>query len=599
LACRVPPDYEQFKRLIHGLDPHTGEQLTAKLIEDRIPGWDVTASATKGVTTALERGDARIRQALWEAGREGMADLEAMATTRVRKGGRQEDRHTGNLLWYAKEDAETRPAKEDRMPDWDRHIHFVVFNVTHDAAEDEWKAVKFRPIMDLRKWFSHRFYLRLSHKLSELGYDLETKYKAEGRGGKRYYSWDIKDIPASVVKKFSRRTEEVDAIEPEALADLQKKVEEENRKKGTNKPIPQQLSPVARDKLGATSRLHKRDDLTLDDYRAYWNSRITPEEGRQIAGTIQRAREGRNPKPANTAEKGVAYAIGHEFARNSVVTQKQLEITAMERCMGAALPEEIEPQLRKQNVLLIDGYATSEQVRAEEQRLVDFARRGRGRFRPLGDPDRPNARDWLNAGQRGAVKHEVGSRDRVTIVRGVSGAGKTSLMQEAVEGIEEGGKKVSRLFPHCWPIRMCFGAVSDADRSVVSASGKTINRAPIRVAANPNNNYPVGCDRPPAYATIRWLKAPSSGSGPRRLWTNRPTPSRPLRNHRDTLSSGPLWISPASSRLTSAGTASRCFWAKAASAESTWPATSSWHGPSPSRCRTPASCPRQAMPKPI
>jgi conjugative relaxase-like TrwC/TraI family protein len=55
------PDYEQFKRRIHGLDPHSGGQLTAKLIKGRIPGWDVTASVPKGVTTALERGDTRVQ----------------------------------------------------------------------------------------------------------------------------------------------------------------------------------------------------------------------------------------------------------------------------------------------------------------------------------------------------------------------------------------------------------------------------------------------------------------------------------------------------------------------------------------------------------
>src|SRR5436305_7255666 len=104
LGLSGPPDYEQFKRLIHGLDPHTGEQLTAKLIEDRIPGWDVTASLPKGVTTALERGDTRIRDVLWWAGRMAMADIEELATTRVRKGGRQEDRRTDNILYYAKED---------------------------------------------------------------------------------------------------------------------------------------------------------------------------------------------------------------------------------------------------------------------------------------------------------------------------------------------------------------------------------------------------------------------------------------------------------------------------------------------------------------
>ena len=51
------------------LIPHTGEQLTAKLIDDRIAAWDVTASVPKGVTIALERGDDRIHDAIWEAGR--------------------------------------------------------------------------------------------------------------------------------------------------------------------------------------------------------------------------------------------------------------------------------------------------------------------------------------------------------------------------------------------------------------------------------------------------------------------------------------------------------------------------------------------------
>src|SRR5690242_6993483 len=109
LGLSGAPDYEQFKRLIHGLDPHTGEQLTAKLIEDRIPGWDATACLPKGVTTALECGDDRIHDLLWWAGRMAIADLQKLATSRVRKGGRDEDRLTQNLLYYAKEDAETRP----------------------------------------------------------------------------------------------------------------------------------------------------------------------------------------------------------------------------------------------------------------------------------------------------------------------------------------------------------------------------------------------------------------------------------------------------------------------------------------------------------
>ncbi len=282
LGLSGPPDYEQFKRLIHGLDPHTGEQLTAKLVEHRIPAWDVNLHCSKGVTVALERGDTRIQGAFWEAVREAMADIETLATTRVRKGGKQEDRVTGNLVWYAVEHPETRPAKEDKMPDPHRHIHVVVFNLTYDKTEGEWKAVKFRPIMDLRKYFDRRFNQRFAHKLVELGYEVEAKWKADGKGGRKYEGWDIKGIPDSVVKKFSRRSAEVEKL----AADLG--IEDAR----------------AKDRLGATSRLHKRKGLTLEDYRKYWLGRLTPEEDRAGRGGDQGGARGREQPPDQHRRQG-------------------------------------------------------------------------------------------------------------------------------------------------------------------------------------------------------------------------------------------------------------------------------------------------------
>lgn len=445
LGLSGPPDYEQFKRLIHGLDPHSGKQLTAKLIEKRIPGWDVTASLPKGVTTALERGDERIRDVLWWAGRRALADLEAMATTRVRKGGRQEDRVTGNLLWYAKEDPETRPTKEDKMPDWDRHIHFVVFNLTYDAVEDQWKAVKFRPTMDRRKYFSHRFDLYLSRGLTGLGYEIETKFKADGKAGRKYHTWDIKGIPQSLLTKFSRRSLEVEKAAREAIAAMKKR----------DPGAPDELSPVARDKLGATSRLHKRDDLTLEDYRAYWNSRVTAEEGRAIAETIERARQGKNPKPTNTADKAAAFAMEHWFYRHSVLKEKfkqvtGMVITAMERCLGAALPQELEREFQKQGVISDrqtlamwnpDKEVTSAANYQQEKRMTDFARQGRGTQRPvvplladlrrwIGMPGKEETAVRLTDEQEKAIRALVRSRDVVNIVDAGQGTGKTTMLEQ-------------------------------------------------------------------------------------------------------------------------------------------------------------------------
>jgi conjugative relaxase-like TrwC/TraI family protein len=106
-------DFQQFSRLLQGLDPHSGNQLTAKLVEGRLAGWDIPATIPNGVTIAIERGDSRVHDALWEAGRETMADLERFITTRERKGGAQENRTTGNMIWYDFEHPETRPCVPD------------------------------------------------------------------------------------------------------------------------------------------------------------------------------------------------------------------------------------------------------------------------------------------------------------------------------------------------------------------------------------------------------------------------------------------------------------------------------------------------------
>ncbi|MDY3551451.1 MobF family relaxase [Gemmata sp. JC717] len=431
-------DPEQFKRLLQGLHPETGGQLTAKLIDGRLAGWDITASVPKGVTVALERGDTRIHDAIWEAGRETMADIEGMIATRKRKGGAQEDRVTGNLMWFGFEHPETRPAKSDGMPDPDRHIHFVVPNLTYDPVEKEWKAIKFRPVMELRKYFDRAFDARLAKKLADLGYGIETRYKSDG-AGKRFYSWDIKDMPRSVVEKFSRRAGEV-----EALAE----------KLGITGP--------GKDKLGATSRQFKRDDMTLADYRRYWDSRVTADEARAVAEVIQKAMLGQNPPQQGSVREAVEYSLSHNFERQSVVRQEQVAITALERGMGVVRPEDVMPEAKRQGLLVKAGEATTKAVLAEEQKVIDFARDGRGTCRAMGG----EGRSWSETAPRGSnpisgvserdkratalaepqpkslspeqavmVNHVLTSPDRVMLVIGDAGTGKTFAVRQAFDRI--------------------------------------------------------------------------------------------------------------------------------------------------------------------
>jgi primosomal protein N' len=156
------------------------------------------------------------------------------------------------------------------------------------------------------------------------------------------------------------------------------------------------------------------------------------------------------PGDENAAARSIDYAIAHEFERRSVVPERVLLTTALRHAIGQATPEQVKRRFGTRDLLIHDRQGrrmvTTHDVLAEESGVIEFARGGRGACRALGKRDRKLKRDWLNTSQQAAVKHVLESRDRVILVRGVAGSGKTTLMQEVVEGLEENGTK-------CWPSR--------------------------------------------------------------------------------------------------------------------------------------------------
>ena len=358
-----------------------------------------------------------------------MDDVEEMATTRVRKEGQQDDRVTGNMAWLMVEHPEARPAKEDGKSDYDRHLHFIVLNHTWDKDEQTWKALKVHDIFKLRKFFSHQFDLRVSAALADLGYELETELKPGKRGGMEYHTWDIKAAPGhekdlqSGKDKMSRRHQDIKETEQNIVAGMKER----------DPDAPDELSAVAQYKLSATTRLGKVKDMTLDALRAYWDSRLTDGEKAAIAATIDRARRGLNPKPKSRAAEARAYAIAHQFYRSSVVDFHDLVVTAIEKSMGAARPEDFEPKAwRKEGLLFQGNEVSTQEVLDQESRIIGFAREGKGVFQPLA-PGRTDGLAGLSEEQAAAVRHVWESRDQVMLIRGVPGAGKTTMMKPALE----------------------------------------------------------------------------------------------------------------------------------------------------------------------
>jgi hypothetical protein len=303
-------------------------------------------------------------------------------------------------------------------------------NATWDDEEKQWKALKVKEIFTLRKLFSHAFDARLSAKLAELGYEIETELKPGKKGGMEYHTWDIKAAPghekemASGKSKMCRRHDDIEDKQAEIVAGIKARADNPD-------DVPDRLSAIANYKLSATTRVGKLKDMTLGDLRAYWGSRLTDGEKAAIAATIDRAKLGLNPKPEKLAAKAMEYAIAYHFQRNSVVAFNDLAVTAMEKSMGGALPEEFRAEAERQGVLFDGGEATTRAVWEQEQKIIGFARDGKGVFAPLA-PGRDDGLSRLSDEQKAAVRHVWNSTDQVILIRGGAGTGKTTMMTPAL-----------------------------------------------------------------------------------------------------------------------------------------------------------------------
>src|SRR4051812_35957564 len=137
---------QEFIRLCEGLHPSTGEKLTLRRNGQRVENgqtvanrrvfFDFTISPPKSVSVVALLQDDRILRAHDAAVRQAMVELEKLAATRVRKGGAQGDRATGNLIGAA--------FRHDTSRECDPHLHThcVVMNATFDPVEQRWKALE-------------------------------------------------------------------------------------------------------------------------------------------------------------------------------------------------------------------------------------------------------------------------------------------------------------------------------------------------------------------------------------------------------------------------------------------------------------------------
>jgi conjugative relaxase-like TrwC/TraI family protein len=404
-----------FHSLCDNLHPQTGEPLTAKTLENRRVGYDFTWSAPKSVSIVQAlTGDERILAA-WQASiHETMSEMEREMATRVRKRGQDTDRMTGNWVYAEFLHHTSRPV--NGIPAPQLHSHTFVFNATHDAVEDQWKAGQFGPIKEYGYYWQATQQVRFAHALQELGYGIRRTKDA----------FEITGVPASAIQKFSPRTRQIEA----AAARL-----------GIT-------NPKLKAKLGATTREAKNAEIPYTDLIEIWKTWVDPEANDAIQTT-------KHPEPqwqAERSKEAIRFALDHHLERNSVVDERRVLATALKEAIGSTTPETLHENWQQQLLLKKrEGTRTvisTPEVLATETTMLNAARNGKGTCRPLAAGQEIEfQRSILNDEQRQAIRHILTSSDKIMLLRGAAGTGKTTLTKEAVEQLNARGKPVVMLAP--------------------------------------------------------------------------------------------------------------------------------------------------------
>ena len=169
LGLRGKVGEKEFLALCEGLNPATGQWLTArknttriedgKITANRRVFYDFTFSPPKSVSIVGLYQDVRIVELHDRAVGTAMVELEKFAATRVRTAGQYRDRETGNLVGAS--------FQHDTSRELDPHLHThcVVLNATFDPVEDRWKALEASEMYRAQKFAEKYYYHELGKGL--------------------------------------------------------------------------------------------------------------------------------------------------------------------------------------------------------------------------------------------------------------------------------------------------------------------------------------------------------------------------------------------------------------------------------------------------
>ena len=434
---------EHFRRLSDGQHPITGEQLvryqtareylneqgnTVKAMEHRA-GWDATFSAPKSVSlTALVGGDERVQEAHRASVGVALDELEGYVQARL--GGNLPPETTAKWVAARFEHDSARPVNGYAAPQL--HTHVVLFNLT-ETETGEKRPLQPHELYRTQQYATAVYRSELAHRLQGLGYEIE-----HGKSGQ------------PEIKGYSR--EYLDASSPRRRQ-IEEHLAKENQRGAGAAQIAAHQTREAKLELSHEEMQQRHKNMAF-------------EFGDQPKRVKEQARDSAHAVGKDSGEKiahsAVTFAKERNFERDAVADERALLADALRRSMGGATLAQVKAdfeeriksgeflEAQKKGSSPSRAFTTAEMIHYEQD-TINTMRAGQDQHPPLATFGTRRAireaHPHLSDTQHRAVEQILASRDQVTALEGVAGAGKTTSLAAICKAAEQGDYVVTGLAP--------------------------------------------------------------------------------------------------------------------------------------------------------
>lgn len=437
LALHGVVESTDFRRILAGCDPRSGEYLGRQWAANKVPGFDLTFSAPKSVSLLGVLGgpkmQERVRVAHERAVDAALAHLERVASHGRRgKGGAVRIETSGFIAAMFRH-------RSSRAGDPQLHTHCVVANKVR-GVDDRWSSLDGAELYRHARSTGTLYQAHLRHELRDLG--LRWELAENGTA-------ELSGVPRSLLRTFSQRRIEVE----QRMADLG-------------------LTSARGAQIAALDTRHVKDyGVSAETLLEQWQA--TAERAGFDTQAVERLlgsahSTSRSPEDAMARAADALTAPTGLTARTSTFDEREvLRLLAATLPDGAAV-EEVEHAVRDfverspdvvavgttADLSAVGGVGASQQryttieLLTIEQALVQSAEeRRRGIYglvppavveQALADPTLPELADE----QRVMVRRLCGDGDGVAVVNALAGSGKTTSLAVAARAWEQTGVPV-------------------------------------------------------------------------------------------------------------------------------------------------------------